>query len=57
MPKYTIWIDVIESAVLHLEAPTELEAKEMAVEAYNNRQLDYYEDRIESIAIEEENDE
>lgn len=56
MPKYTVWVDVIESAVLHLEAPTEQEARELAVEAYGRRQLDYYEGRIESIAIEEESD-
>lgn len=56
MPKYTVWVDVIESAVLHIEAPTEQEARETTVEAYGKRQLDYYEERIESIVSEEDND-
>lgn len=51
MPDFTVWITVHQSAVCVIDAESEEAAMKEAVERYNNRQLDYYEEKIGSIEV------
>lgn len=54
MPEFTIWITNHQCAVLHIEAESEEAAIAEAKDRYENRQLDYYEEKIGSIEVDEE---
>lgn len=51
MPDFTVWITVHQSAVCVIEAESEEAAMKEAVDRYNKRQLDYYEEKIGSIEV------
>lgn len=51
MPEFTVWITNHQSAVCVIEAESEEEAMKEAVDRYNKRQLDYYEEKIGSIDV------
>lgn len=51
MREFCVWITVHEKAVCHIEAETEEEAIVKAKDLWDNRQLDYYEEKIGSIEV------
>lgn len=51
MPDFTVWITVHQSAVCVIEAESEEAAMKEAVDRYNKRQLDYYDEKIGSIEV------
>lgn len=54
MREYTVWITVHSMAVCHIEAESEEAAMAEARDRYDNRQLDYYEEKIGTIEVDEE---
>lgn len=54
MHEFTVWITNHQHAVLHIEAESEEAAIAEAKKRYDNRQLDYYEEKIGSIDVDEE---
>ena len=51
MPEFTVWIRNHQYAVCHIEAESEEEAIAKAKDLWDNRQLDYYEEKIGSIEV------
>lgn len=54
MPEFTVWITVHSKAFCQIEAESEEAAIAEAKERYDNRQLDYYEEKIGSIEVDKE---
>lgn len=52
--KYQVWISNIQYGVAHVEADNQKEAEEKASELYQKRCIDWFEEGISDITVEEE---
>lgn len=52
--KYTVWVSNIQYGVVHVEAENPEEAQNKASELYQKREIDWFEEGISDITVEEE---
>lgn len=53
--KYCVWLTNKQYACAHVEAEGPEEAEEKAKEMYEKRMVDYFEEEMSDISVEEEN--
>lgn len=54
MKKYAVYVSEIRYGCAHVEAETPEEAKDKALELYNNRSIDFYQEECSDLTPEEE---
>ena len=54
MPEFTVWVTVHSKAFCQIEAESEEAAITEAKDRFNKRQLDYYEEKVGSIEVDQE---
>lgn len=54
MKKFAVYVSEIRCGCVHVEAETPDEAKNKALELYNSRSIDFYEEECSDLTAEEE---